>query len=149
MMPNLELWSLLGQSVSYIIKLAPILWWALPSGPAVFQPEPTNASTYAWLPGTVVYSTIDIVTTSKIDPTFYKKVTIPCVEPDGQDAAVPTKGQHQLTDSECEALLNCLNNEMAVWDIFSQFGVTARYIGNLNTKYSNTGQISKSVKAKQ
>ncbi|KAJ9076658.1 hypothetical protein DSO57_1023986 [Entomophthora muscae] len=43
-------WSLLGQSVSYIIKLAPILWWALPSGPAVFRPKPTNASTYAWLP---------------------------------------------------------------------------------------------------
>ncbi|KAJ9088553.1 hypothetical protein DSO57_1021933 [Entomophthora muscae] len=50
MVPNSGPWSLLGQSVSYIIKLAPILWWALPSGPAVFRPEPTNASTYAWLP---------------------------------------------------------------------------------------------------
>ncbi|KAJ9085872.1 hypothetical protein DSO57_1009712 [Entomophthora muscae] len=36
MVPNSGPWSLLGQSVSYIIKLAPILWWALPSGPAVF-----------------------------------------------------------------------------------------------------------------
>ncbi|KAJ9056731.1 hypothetical protein DSO57_1029996 [Entomophthora muscae] len=52
MVPNSGPWSLLGQSVSYIIKLAPILWWALPSGPAVFCPEPTNASTYAWLPET-------------------------------------------------------------------------------------------------
>ncbi|KAJ9070960.1 hypothetical protein DSO57_1002176 [Entomophthora muscae] len=33
--------------------LAPILWWALPSGPAVFRPKPTNASTYAWLPDTI------------------------------------------------------------------------------------------------
>ncbi|KAJ9087573.1 hypothetical protein DSO57_1031822 [Entomophthora muscae] len=52
MVPNPGPWSLLGQSVSYIIKLAPILWWALPSGPVVFQPKPINASTYAWLPDT-------------------------------------------------------------------------------------------------
>ncbi|KAJ9069017.1 hypothetical protein DSO57_1022894 [Entomophthora muscae] len=52
MVPNSGPWSLLWQSVSYIIKLAPILWWALPSGLAVFCPEPTNASTYAWLPET-------------------------------------------------------------------------------------------------
>ncbi|KAJ9084680.1 hypothetical protein DSO57_1021713 [Entomophthora muscae] len=50
MVPNSGPWSLLGQYVSYIITLVPILWWALPSGPAVFQPKPTNASTYAWLP---------------------------------------------------------------------------------------------------
>ncbi|KAJ9072424.1 hypothetical protein DSO57_1027651 [Entomophthora muscae] len=42
--------SLLGQSVSYIIKLAPILWWALPAGLAAPCPEPPNASTYDWLP---------------------------------------------------------------------------------------------------
>ncbi|KAJ9056278.1 hypothetical protein DSO57_1034832 [Entomophthora muscae] len=29
--PNSGPWSILGQSVSYIIKLAPILWWALPA----------------------------------------------------------------------------------------------------------------------
>ncbi|KAJ9090224.1 hypothetical protein DSO57_1004479 [Entomophthora muscae] len=50
MVPNSGPWSLLGQSVSYIIKLAPILWWALPSGLAVFCPESTNAYTYVWLP---------------------------------------------------------------------------------------------------
>ncbi|KAJ9051153.1 hypothetical protein DSO57_1007305 [Entomophthora muscae] len=52
MVPNSGPWSLLGISVSYIIKLASILWWALPSGLAVFQPKPTNPSTYAWLPDT-------------------------------------------------------------------------------------------------
>ncbi|KAJ9070572.1 hypothetical protein DSO57_1006622 [Entomophthora muscae] len=50
MVPNSRPWSLLGQSVSYIIKLAPILWWALPDGLAVPHPEPTKASTYNWLP---------------------------------------------------------------------------------------------------
>ncbi|KAJ9083836.1 hypothetical protein DSO57_1030612 [Entomophthora muscae] len=50
MVPNSGPWSLLGQYISYIIKLAPILWWALPSGPAVFIPKPTNASAYAWFP---------------------------------------------------------------------------------------------------
>ncbi|KAJ9070575.1 hypothetical protein DSO57_1006625 [Entomophthora muscae] len=50
MVPNCAPWSLLGQSVSYIIKLELILWWALPTGPAVLCPESTNASTYTWLP---------------------------------------------------------------------------------------------------
>ncbi|KAJ9073897.1 hypothetical protein DSO57_1011789 [Entomophthora muscae] len=34
MVPNPRPWSLLGQSLSYIINLAPILWQALPTGPA-------------------------------------------------------------------------------------------------------------------
>ncbi|KAJ9082889.1 hypothetical protein DSO57_1000191 [Entomophthora muscae] len=49
MVPNSGHWYFLGGSLSYIIKLAPILWWALSSGPAIFCPKPTNASTYAWL----------------------------------------------------------------------------------------------------
>ncbi|KAJ9088106.1 hypothetical protein DSO57_1026331 [Entomophthora muscae] len=49
MMPNSRPWSLLRQSLSYIIKLAPILWWASPTGLAVPRPESYNASTYAWL----------------------------------------------------------------------------------------------------
>ncbi|KAJ9071099.1 hypothetical protein DSO57_1000774 [Entomophthora muscae] len=47
--PNSRPWSLLGRSVSYIIKLAPILWWALPAGLAAPHPKPSNASTYDWL----------------------------------------------------------------------------------------------------
>ncbi|KAJ9078888.1 hypothetical protein DSO57_1002124 [Entomophthora muscae] len=50
MVPNSGPWSFLGQSVSTIIKLAPILWWALPTGLAVPHPKPPNASTYDWLP---------------------------------------------------------------------------------------------------
>ncbi|KAJ9086236.1 hypothetical protein DSO57_1006438 [Entomophthora muscae] len=50
MVPNSRPWSLLGQSVSYIIKLAPILWWALLAGLAAPHSEPPNASTYDWLP---------------------------------------------------------------------------------------------------
>ncbi|KAJ9074801.1 hypothetical protein DSO57_1002648 [Entomophthora muscae] len=50
MVPNSGPWSLLGQSVSYIIKLAPILWWALPAGSAAPHPELPNASTYEWFP---------------------------------------------------------------------------------------------------
>ncbi|KAJ9070188.1 hypothetical protein DSO57_1011108 [Entomophthora muscae] len=44
--PNSGPWSLLGRSLSYIIKLAPILWWALPAGSTAPHPEPPNASTY-------------------------------------------------------------------------------------------------------
>ncbi|KAJ9071174.1 hypothetical protein DSO57_1000179 [Entomophthora muscae] len=51
--PNSGPWSLLGQSVSYIIKLEPILWLALPAGLAAPHPEPPNASTYDLLPDNV------------------------------------------------------------------------------------------------
>ncbi|KAJ9060204.1 hypothetical protein DSO57_1033352 [Entomophthora muscae] len=50
MMPTSGPWSLLGQSMSYIIKLVPILWWALPAVLAQPHPKPTNTSTYAWFP---------------------------------------------------------------------------------------------------
>ncbi|KAJ9078072.1 hypothetical protein DSO57_1010676 [Entomophthora muscae] len=50
MIPNSRPWSLLGQYVSYIIKLAPILWWALPSSLAAPHHKLPNASIYAWLP---------------------------------------------------------------------------------------------------
>ncbi|KAJ9049735.1 hypothetical protein DSO57_1021380 [Entomophthora muscae] len=50
MVPNSGPWSLLGQSASYIIKLAPILWWALPAGLGAPHPKPPNASAYDWLP---------------------------------------------------------------------------------------------------
>ncbi|KAJ9082496.1 hypothetical protein DSO57_1004061 [Entomophthora muscae] len=49
MVPNSGPWSLLRQSISYIIKLAPILWWALPAGLAAPHPKPPNASTYDWI----------------------------------------------------------------------------------------------------
>ncbi|KAJ9076098.1 hypothetical protein DSO57_1029452 [Entomophthora muscae] len=31
-------WAVLGKSLSYIVKLAPFLWWALPDGPAGCPP---------------------------------------------------------------------------------------------------------------
>ncbi|KAJ9065122.1 hypothetical protein DSO57_1023005 [Entomophthora muscae] len=48
MIPTYGPWSLLGQSMSYVIKLAPILWWALPTSLAQPRPKLSNASTYAW-----------------------------------------------------------------------------------------------------
>ncbi|KAJ9087391.1 hypothetical protein DSO57_1033793 [Entomophthora muscae] len=69
MVPNSGPWFLLGRSVSYIIKLAPILLCALPSGPAVFHPKSTYASIYAWLPdrqgvpaGLIIYSKVLVST---------------------------------------------------------------------------------------
>ncbi|KAJ9077046.1 hypothetical protein DSO57_1020309 [Entomophthora muscae] len=52
--PNSGPWSLLSQSLSYIIKLAPILWWALPASLTAPHPKPPNASTYEWLPDTLL-----------------------------------------------------------------------------------------------
>ncbi|KAJ9060230.1 hypothetical protein DSO57_1033150 [Entomophthora muscae] len=59
MVPNFGSWSLLGQSLSYIIKLSPILWRALPLAQQYPHPDPTNASPYAWLLDRLPQSTID------------------------------------------------------------------------------------------
>ncbi|KAJ9053770.1 hypothetical protein DSO57_1021026 [Entomophthora muscae] len=142
--------------VTYTSTVYPVVTWprtldprVASSCPCVFETtyEPLAATVEPSAP--ILYSTIDSATASKRDPTFYTKVPVPCVEPGSQDAVVPAKGQHWLTDSEREALLNFLNGGMAVQDIASQFGVTARYIANINTKYGNTGQIAKSTKAKR
>ncbi|KAJ9068060.1 hypothetical protein DSO57_1032577 [Entomophthora muscae] len=119
------------------------------SCPCVFDTSYEPLATTKEPSAPVLYATIDSASATKRDPTFYTKVPIPCVEPASQDAAVPAKGRRWLTDSEREALLNCLNRGMAVWDIASQFGVMARYIADINTKYGNTGQIAKSAKAKR
>ncbi|KAJ9055249.1 hypothetical protein DSO57_1005659 [Entomophthora muscae] len=66
MVPKSGSWSLIGQSVSYIIKLAPILWRALSTGPTVPHPESPNASTYAWLPDTRAYKELRLQAPSYI-----------------------------------------------------------------------------------
>ncbi|KAJ9070564.1 hypothetical protein DSO57_1006614 [Entomophthora muscae] len=38
MIPVSRPWALMGKFISFIVKLAPILWWALPAGPAGWPP---------------------------------------------------------------------------------------------------------------
>ncbi|KAJ9051770.1 hypothetical protein DSO57_1001528 [Entomophthora muscae] len=54
MVPASGPWALLGKLLSYIVKLAPILWWALPAGPAgrplVSSQEPPQAGSLTACP---------------------------------------------------------------------------------------------------
>ncbi|KAJ9081849.1 hypothetical protein DSO57_1010522 [Entomophthora muscae] len=44
-------WSWLGKSMSYLIKLAPILWWALPTQSATRQfPDASKPASQGWFP---------------------------------------------------------------------------------------------------
>ncbi|KAJ9083263.1 hypothetical protein DSO57_1036427 [Entomophthora muscae] len=50
--PDASLWSWVGKSASYLLKLAPLLWWALPAKPqpklpleTVGQPPETGSLT--------------------------------------------------------------------------------------------------------
>ncbi|KAJ9073371.1 hypothetical protein DSO57_1017251 [Entomophthora muscae] len=43
-------WALLGKFLSYIVKLAPILWWALPAGPAGCPPASSQEPPIGWIP---------------------------------------------------------------------------------------------------
>ncbi|KAJ9062227.1 hypothetical protein DSO57_1012896 [Entomophthora muscae] len=46
-------WLWLGKSMSYLIKLAPILWWALPTQPATRQfPDASKPASQGWFPDT-------------------------------------------------------------------------------------------------
>ncbi|KAJ9054963.1 hypothetical protein DSO57_1009120 [Entomophthora muscae] len=52
MVPVSRPWAFLGKLLSYIVKLAPILWWALPAGPAgrlkVLRNPPQVGSLKIW-----------------------------------------------------------------------------------------------------
>ncbi|KAJ9064630.1 hypothetical protein DSO57_1028398 [Entomophthora muscae] len=50
MVPTSKPWAILGKSLSYIVKLAPILWWALPSGPVSCLPGSSQKPTSGWIP---------------------------------------------------------------------------------------------------
>ncbi|KAJ9077727.1 hypothetical protein DSO57_1013992 [Entomophthora muscae] len=61
MVPANGPWALLGKYLSYIVKLAPFLWWALPTGPAGCLPASSPETATGWLPETPggLFSLID------------------------------------------------------------------------------------------
>ncbi|KAJ9070506.1 hypothetical protein DSO57_1007434 [Entomophthora muscae] len=50
MVPVSGPWAVLGKLLSYIVKLAPILWWALPTGPAGCLPAGSQEPPTGWIP---------------------------------------------------------------------------------------------------
>ncbi|KAJ9067691.1 hypothetical protein DSO57_1036574 [Entomophthora muscae] len=50
MVPASGPWALLGKLLSYIVKLAPILWWALPARPAGCLPASSQEPPTGWIP---------------------------------------------------------------------------------------------------
>ncbi|KAJ9055677.1 hypothetical protein DSO57_1001119 [Entomophthora muscae] len=49
--PAISLWLWVGKSMSYLIKLAPILWWALPTQSATCQfPNTSKLASQGWFP---------------------------------------------------------------------------------------------------
>ncbi|KAJ9052725.1 hypothetical protein DSO57_1031413 [Entomophthora muscae] len=50
MVPTSKPWAILGKLLSYIVKLAPILWWALPAGLAGGQPASPQEPPTGWIP---------------------------------------------------------------------------------------------------
>ncbi|KAJ9056013.1 hypothetical protein DSO57_1037433 [Entomophthora muscae] len=55
--PTAGPWSWVGKSVSYLFKLAPLLWWALPAKtPAHVTPENSGLTTQDWIPDTTTPS---------------------------------------------------------------------------------------------
>ncbi|KAJ9057258.1 hypothetical protein DSO57_1024364 [Entomophthora muscae] len=42
-------WAVAGKALSYLLKLSPIIWWAMPV-PALTPPSPAGAPQYSWYP---------------------------------------------------------------------------------------------------
>ncbi|KAJ9063689.1 hypothetical protein DSO57_1038297 [Entomophthora muscae] len=42
-------WAVAGKAFSYLVKLGPIIWWAIPV-PALTPPSPAGAPRYSWYP---------------------------------------------------------------------------------------------------
>ncbi|KAJ9071335.1 hypothetical protein DSO57_1037931 [Entomophthora muscae] len=54
--PAAGLWSWVGKSFSYLFKLAPLFWWALPTkNLACVIPENNGLAAQAWIPETQEY----------------------------------------------------------------------------------------------
>ncbi|KAJ9054516.1 hypothetical protein DSO57_1013594 [Entomophthora muscae] len=50
MVPTIRPWAVLGKLLSYIVKLAPILWWALPAGLVGHLPASSQEPLAGWIP---------------------------------------------------------------------------------------------------
>ncbi|KAJ9060721.1 hypothetical protein DSO57_1027935 [Entomophthora muscae] len=68
-LPAASPWSWVGKSASYLLKLAPILWWALPArNPAQVIPENNGPAAQDW-----IHDISDVVNTlpfSLFQPTY-------------------------------------------------------------------------------
>ncbi|KAJ9078390.1 hypothetical protein DSO57_1007106 [Entomophthora muscae] len=70
-------WSWVRKSVSYLFKLAPLLWWALPTKtPAQVTPENDGPATRDCIPETEVYMAMEEHQVLKKVTTFYNKVSM-------------------------------------------------------------------------
>ncbi|KAJ9055498.1 hypothetical protein DSO57_1003198 [Entomophthora muscae] len=64
MVPASGPWAILGKLLSYIVKLAPILWWALPAGPTGCLPMSSQKPPTGW----ISESTLEISMKSSSSP---------------------------------------------------------------------------------
>ncbi|KAJ9051453.1 hypothetical protein DSO57_1004535 [Entomophthora muscae] len=54
-----EPWAVAEKALSYLVKLGPIIWWAMPV-PALTPPSPAGAPRYSWYPDSL-YSDVDVI----------------------------------------------------------------------------------------
>ncbi|KAJ9074681.1 hypothetical protein DSO57_1004131 [Entomophthora muscae] len=60
-------WSWVGKSASYLLKLAPLLWWALPArNPAQVIPENDGLATRDWIPDIWYHFLFCVIKTCKL-----------------------------------------------------------------------------------
>ncbi|KAJ9065106.1 hypothetical protein DSO57_1023316 [Entomophthora muscae] len=56
-------WAVAGKALSYLIKLGPIIWWAMPV-PALTPSSPTGVPWYSWYPDILPYSFLSATQTT-------------------------------------------------------------------------------------
>ncbi|KAJ9049026.1 hypothetical protein DSO57_1028802 [Entomophthora muscae] len=57
-----NLWSWVGKSASYLLKLAPLLWWTLPAkNPAQVTPEKNGPAAQDWISDTRTHSHLQTI----------------------------------------------------------------------------------------
>ncbi|KAJ9064075.1 hypothetical protein DSO57_1034188 [Entomophthora muscae] len=63
MVPTSGPWAVLVKLLSYIVKLAPILWWALPAEPAGCLPASSQEPPTGWIPESLL-PTLPVIRTA-------------------------------------------------------------------------------------
>ncbi|KAJ9060887.1 hypothetical protein DSO57_1026204 [Entomophthora muscae] len=99
MVPYNGPWAVLGKSLSYIVKLGPILWWALPSGPADRLPTSYQEPPTGWIPDNTCTAALSIL--SQILMQFSKSSLLTLSNQSGLSKSPPGSRAMSATLHQC------------------------------------------------
>ncbi|KAJ9055077.1 hypothetical protein DSO57_1007833 [Entomophthora muscae] len=142
MVPTNGPWALLGKSFYFIVKLAPILWWALTSGPmgclTASSPEPSAG----WLPEKY-YQTVKGQQVLKKVTVFYSHMHMLCVvkEPTALLHTIKKLKHEVIPNFTCETLIKLIKKTQEYKKVTVTVSASKKSAHRLYSKFLKTGNV--------